>query len=148
MGIELRPGNVVFLDTAPLIYFWEKHDKYFGLMMRFFDSVYALNIQCIVSLITYIEVITYPSRIGDVRTAGKYRNYLVNSRNFQMAPLTLAVADRTPFYRNQYGLKTPDAIQLATADVLGADYVITNDREWRKVASPQVVLVGDLRGRS
>lgn len=46
--------------------------------------------------------------------------------------------------RAHHHLKTPDAIQLGTAVACGADYIITNDRDWRRIEEIQVVMVGDL----
>lgn len=46
--------------------------------------------------------------------------------------------------RAQYGLKTPDAIQWAAVRVCGADFFLTNDREFKKINDPRVVLIEDL----
>ncbi len=62
----------------------------------------------------------------------KCRDYLTNSKNVSLYPLNLLVADRAVSFRSRYNLKTPDAIQLATAKICGADYIITNDRSWKK----------------
>lgn len=145
MGITLQENQALFLDTAPLIYFWEKHERYYPAMASLFDEIYAKNVQCCVSLITYIEVVTFPLKQKQETIAAKYRNYLTNSRNFQLVPMDIAIADRTARLRSEFGLKTPDAIQLATADICGADYVLTNDKAWRKVGRPErIVLVEEL----
>jgi predicted nucleic acid-binding protein len=41
------------------------------------------------------------------------------------------------------GLRTPDAIQLATALHTRAEYLVTNDQELKAIAGPQVLLLGD-----
>jgi len=145
MGIILQENQAVFLDTAPLIYFWEKHTRYYPAIAALFDEIYAKNVQCCVSLITYIEVITFPMKQKQGNIAAKYRNYLTNSRNFQLVPMDISIADRTAWLRSEFGLRTPDAIQLATADICGADYILTNDKAWRKVDRPErIILVDDL----
>jgi predicted nucleic acid-binding protein len=46
--------------------------------------------------------------------------------------------------RALHGLRTPDAIQLATATICGADYFLTNDRKLSRVPGIEVVIVADL----
>ena len=147
MGLTLRKNMSVFLDTAPLIYFWEQHERYFPALAAFFDEVYDNDILCCVSLVTYIEIVTLPLKQGDRRLAFKYRNYLVNSANFQLAPFDLSIADTTARFRAEHRLRTPDAIQLATADACGVDYILTNDMAWKNIGMPgqgQIVLVEEL----
>ena len=86
-------------------------------------------------------VITYPIKVGNIKLAAKYRDYFTNSANLTLYPVNLLVAEKTAFYRAEYNLKTPDAIQLAVAEICGADYVITNDEKWEKVAELNVILV-------
>ncbi|MBU0482333.1 MAG: PIN domain-containing protein [Proteobacteria bacterium] len=144
MGLNLEKTTSVFLDTAPLIYFWEKNIRFYDRVAAFFDEIYAKEIQVTVSLITYIEVVTYPLKVGENKLAAKYRDYLTNSANFSLYPLNLLVADKTAEYRAVHQLRTPDAIQLATAEVCGADYVITNDVQWKKISGLNIVLVSEL----
>ena len=43
MGLDLKTGDIVFLDTAPFIYFFEQHPHHFPGLKRFFDRLYAAN---------------------------------------------------------------------------------------------------------
>ncbi len=144
MGLDLRIGQSVFIDTAPLIYFWEKHVEYFPKMKKLFDQVYDLNIQCVLSVISYIEITTLPIKQGNHALASKYREYLTNSTHFSVLSTNLIVADKAAHLRATYNLRTPDAIQLATAQVSDVDFVITNDKSWQKVDAPSIVQVGDI----
>ena len=36
MGIVLQTGNIVFLDTAPFVYFFEQHPIFFPYMEKFY----------------------------------------------------------------------------------------------------------------
>jgi len=40
MGLELKSDDIVFLDTAPFIYFFEKHPKYFPKLETMFGRLY------------------------------------------------------------------------------------------------------------
>ncbi|MCF6188583.1 MAG: PIN domain-containing protein [Desulfobulbaceae bacterium] len=144
MGVELQSDHILFLDTSPFIYFFERHPDYFPFMERFFDQVYSTSAQVITSMITYIELTTQPARIGEHQLVLKYRNYLAHSENISLFPLDLNIADQAVTLRAQYGFKTPDAIQLGTAIACGADYIVTNDREWKRFNAIPVILVEEL----
>jgi len=132
------------MDTAPFIYFFEEHPLYIEKLNNLFNSVYTMGIPLITSIVTYIEVLTHPEKTGAKKLAAKYRDSLTNSELVSIYPLNLQVADMTVNFRVKYGLKTPDAIQLATAVVCGADYIITNDREWKRVRDVRTVILSEL----
>jgi predicted nucleic acid-binding protein len=144
MRLQLKNGDSLFIDTAPLAYFWAKHDTYYDKMTALFDQVYALGIQCTVSLLTYTEVVNFPLKNRKPRLAAKYRDYLTNSSNINLYPFNLLVADKTAFFMAKYDLKMASATQLATAAICGADYVLTHNRDWQKVKSLRILTVGDL----
>jgi predicted nucleic acid-binding protein len=56
----------------------------------------------------------------------------------------LNIADHAVDLRAKHQFKTPDAIQLGTAVACGADYIITNNKDWRRFKEIQILLVSDL----
>lgn len=144
MGLTLKKDDLVFVDTAPFIYYFEKHSRYFPVMEDFFNQLYNTNAQMVTSLVTYIELTTQPVRQDDKQLARKYRDYLCYSENIALMPLDITIADEVVELRAQYGLKTPDAIQLGTARACGADWVLTNDRQWGQVEGLDIVQIDDL----
>jgi predicted nucleic acid-binding protein len=144
MGLDLSSNNIIFLDTAPFIYFFERHPDYFPALEMLFDRLYDVDAQAITSIITYIELTTFPARQGEKQLVRKYRDFLSNSENISIFSLDMDITDHVVEMRARYHFKTPDAIQLGTAIACGADYIITNDKDWRKVEEIQVLMVGDL----
>lgn len=144
MGLEIRPGDVIFLDTAPFIYFFERHPDFFPALASFFDRLYQNNAQAITSIVTYIELTTLPARKGKHRLVRKYRDYLSNAENISLFPLDMNIADTVVDLRARYGFKTPDAIQIGTAVSCGADAIITNDVAWCRFTETPIVMVSDL----
>lgn len=128
MGLTVRRDQTVFVDTVVFIYYFENNEVYAERLDRLFLSFADLNVQIVTSIITYVEVLTLPERTGNSRLAAKYRDYLTNSANLSVYPLSLQVADEAVRLRAKHDLRTPDAIQLATACVCGADAVLTNDK--------------------
>ena len=144
MGLDLKSGDIIFLDTAPFIYFFQQHPDYFLGLEMLFDRLYETDAQAITSIVTYIELTTHPARRGKNKLVRKYRDYLTNSENISLFPLDMDIADHVVEMRAKYHFKTPDAIQLGTAVACGADYIITNDKDWRRFEEIRVVMVRDL----
>jgi predicted nucleic acid-binding protein len=120
-------GTVVGLDTAPLIYFIEKHPTYLPLLLPFFEALDRGDIQVVTSTLTLTEVLVHPYRDGNQSLAEQYFHMLLNARNLRTVPLSPAIAAEAARIRAVYQLKTPDAIQLATAEEGGATAFLTND---------------------
>lgn len=120
-------GSVVGLDTAPLIYFIEKHPGYLPLLLPFFEALESGEIQVVTSTLTLTEVLVHPYRDGNRTMAEQYFQTLLNARNLRTIPLSPAIAAEAARLRAAYQLKTPDAIQLATAKEEGATAFLTND---------------------
>jgi len=62
-------------------------------------------------------------------------------------PPSLAIADRAAQLRAEYNLRTPDAIQAATALLEDADGLITNDAALRRVGGLEILLVDEIARR-
>ena len=145
MELKLSSLQQIFLDTSPFIYYFEENPKYVDALTELWDQVYQHHISVVTSFISYIELLTLPEREGDHRLASRYREALTNSDHISIYPLNFLGADATVRFREAYNMKTPDAIQLATAEICGAELVLTNDAEWKKVETMNVVLVSELK---
>lgn len=144
MGVTLTAGQKVFVDTAPLIYLVEDEGSRADKVAGFLDLSTRLGVLWVTSLVTYMEILVLPTRKGQRELAGKYRDFLTNSEQISLHPLDVCVADAAVELRARHGIKVPDAIQLATARVSGADIVLTNDRSWAAIPGPRVLCVDDL----
>lgn len=144
MGLVLHKGDIVFLDTAPFIYFFEQHPIFFPYMEKFFNDVSICEVEVITSIITFIEIVTLPARMGNQDLVEQYRTYFTRSSQVTLLPINLDIANEAIALRTQYTLKTPDAIQLGTAIAHSATYIITNDRQWKQLTHQNVLLVDEI----
>lgn len=71
MGLKLAAGMVVFVDAAPLIYYFERHEAHIAKLDHFFEGVTNEGVQLVTSMMTYIELLTGPAKSGDRRLALK-----------------------------------------------------------------------------
>ncbi len=144
MAINLDSYSMIFMDTAPFIYFFEDHPVYADPLEMLFRQVERGKQQIVTSLITYMEIITKPLKTGDTRLMEKYRAYFTFSKHLSLLPFTIQCAEETARIRCAYNLKTPDAIQVATALSYGADCIITNDDSWKKIKEIPVFYIDEL----
>ena len=135
-------GELVGLDTAPLIYFIEEHPAYLESMRYFFEAVDRGDFNVITSTVTLLEVLVQPFRHNNAELAEEYRDILLNSPNLSTVGISEIVAERAAKLRAEYDVRTPDAIQLALAIEEGASFFMTNDTRLPAV-SPLKLLVLD-----
>jgi predicted nucleic acid-binding protein len=62
-------------------------------------------------------------------------------RNYDRRPH--AISEKAAQLRAKHGLKTPDALQLATVIIHRADYSLTNDPNLKKVKEAKALVVDD-----
>ena len=140
MGIVNRFKNkVVFLDTSPLIYYIEGHSKYQESLQKVFRSNDLAEFQFITSTLTLLEVIVHPLKLNQQNLADQYENILTTSETIEIVELSTEIAKRSAQLRVDYNLKTPDAIQVATALEKNADYFFTNDKGLKKIREVEVI---------
>jgi predicted nucleic acid-binding protein len=145
MGLlELLKGNMVYLDTAPIIYYIEDIPPYADILEPFFQQIKSGTIQACTSTLTLAETLVIPYRKKDSALLGKFETLLTTSPDLTTLPLTLEIAKETAKIRAVFSsIKTPDAVQLATACVNGIDYFLTNDKNLKTFSPLQIVVLDD-----
>jgi predicted nucleic acid-binding protein len=141
---RLVKGKTVFLDTAPFIYFIEKNSRYHDLMKPVISLIDAQETRGVTSTITLLEVLVHPLRDGNKKLAERYKEILLSSNGLQTYEVSHEISERAALLRAKHGLRTPDAIQLATALISKADCFLTNDPALKKVKEVKVIVLDDL----
>jgi predicted nucleic acid-binding protein len=129
------------LDTAPLIYYLEEHPTYLPLVDPFFDALARGDLYAVTSTVTLIEVLTQPLRHGDATLAAQYRSLLVNNQGIGLRAVSVTIAEGAARLRATYTLRTPDAVQLATALDAGARAFLTNDARLAAIPDLRVLVL-------
>lgn len=146
MGIDeaIRNHRQIMCDTAPIIYFIEEHEVYGPVVDTFFGIIRdATEYRVFSSVITLTEVLTQPLKQSRNDIVEKYRDFLLNSRNFQLYPIDSIIAEKAAELRSRYSVKTPDAIQLAIGIENNATLFITNDKNLKNIAEIEVMVLED-----
>ena len=145
MVIQALTSKVVFLDTAPLIYFIEGSSEHQAVLAKLFNFNDRSGFSFITSTITLIEVLVKPLRENQMGLAQQYRTVLTTAVGIEVLDITTSIAEGAAQLRAKYNFRTPDAIQLATAIEAQADYFLTNDSRLKSVTEIAVLTVGDLQ---
>jgi predicted nucleic acid-binding protein len=140
---DLAAHAIIGVDTAPFIYLWERHSRYFTLSETLFRYLRRPQVKGITSVITLIEACVHPQRQGRLDLVQAYERSLLYSRQVQMLPVDVALARRAVVLRAQYNIHVPDALQIAAAIEAGATAFVTNDRRLTKVQEIHVLLFDD-----
>lgn len=132
----LPDGALVLVDSAPIIYVLE-HDARFAPRFRpLFERQEAGAIQFAVTTITISEVLTGPLKEGEEALAKRYRAVM---QSWRVVDLTADIAESAARFRASLGLRTADAIQVASAMAVNADALVTHDRDFSRVKNLRVL---------
>ncbi len=144
MVIEDLKNRIVFLDTAPLIYFIEGNSDY----QEKLEKVFNLNddglFKFITSSITLLEVLVKPLKDGETNIVEQYKTILANAEGIDIFDITSIIAVKAAEIRAKYNSRTPDALQIATAIERQADYFFTNDHRLKNITEIKVITIADL----
>ncbi|GAX38238.1 type II toxin-antitoxin system VapC family toxin [Nodularia sp. NIES-3585] len=143
--IELQ-GKVVGLDTAPLIYFIEENPNYLEVANAFFEAIFRGEFSVVTSVITISEVLVHPLRQGNAILAQQYHDILFNSQGLTTIEVSPIIAENAAKLRADHNLRTPDAIQMATAIHGGASFFLTNDARLPSLPGLTVLVLNQLIG--
>ena len=139
MGVE-RLG----LDSAPIIYYLEGNYDFHPRCVPFFDAISNGRVEAFTSTITLPETLVYPLRNNDKHRATAFRNLLLFTKGIFTTPLSVAIGERAARLRADYNLRTPDAVQLATALLTGCNAFLTNEIRLKCVSEIRIIVVIEL----
>ncbi len=143
--LDQLQGAIIGLDTVPLIYFIEKHPTYHPFIRPFFSALADGSFTAVTSTVTLAEVLVLPLRLEQLELVRHYREILLQSQHLTMYSLTPEIATKAAEIRAIHNLRTPDAIQLATAIQSGATFFLTNDLALQRYSDLQILIVENLR---
>lgn len=138
---SLLKHKVFALDTNCFIYHFEKHPVFSPLTEELF--LLLKKKEAITSSITLSELISKKEIFADRKKLTNYKIAFLSTPSLRVVEVDLKVAEYAAGFRIIYNLRLPDAIQIATALLGGADVFITNDERMKKVEEIKVLLLKD-----
>ncbi|MBF0159319.1 MAG: type II toxin-antitoxin system VapC family toxin [Magnetococcales bacterium] len=121
--------QLIYLDSCIVIYLVERHVRYFPLIRQALSSRAEAVLS--VSPLVMLEVLVRPVRQRNELLVTRFQRYLSTQRQLPLLdPIFTIALD----LRAHHGLKTPDALHLATAMHHGCTEFWTNDERLADVA--------------
>jgi predicted nucleic acid-binding protein len=139
----LRRHRRIALDTSVFIYQLENNPRYVRLTDRVFSWLEQPRGRGVTSTITMTELLVQPCRDGDRRRVDEFYGLLSTYPNLDWIAPTLDVADTAARLRATHGLRTPDALQAATAVQGTASGLITNDPVFKRLTGFETLVLDD-----
>lgn len=135
----LQQGDLVVVDSAPLIYLLDGHPAFAPRFEGLFEAYEHGVVRIALSTIAVAEVLAGPFKHGQEALAKRYEKVLAD---FELVPVSQDIAVTAARLRAGTGLRLPDALQAATALEIGAVALVTHDRDFSRLTGLRVI-VGD-----
>jgi predicted nucleic acid-binding protein len=140
----LKHHPVVGLDSSLFIYHLEDHPRYAPLTEIIFSAVEKGSVKGITSYLSLLEILVKPKTEGLLQAARDYEYFLTTFPNLTFFELGLDVARKASDLRASDRIKAPDAIQIATAIIHGANAFLTNDKIFDRVKGIEILILDKL----
>jgi predicted nucleic acid-binding protein len=144
MGGFLERHSKIGLDTSVFIFQVEENPKYLELVNPIFVWLEGPKARAVTSTITMLELLVQPYRLSDIDRVNRFYALLSTYPHLEWIVPTLEIADLAARLRAEYNLRTPDALQVATALACQATGFISNDTAFQRVSDLEVVILGEL----
>jgi predicted nucleic acid-binding protein len=139
-----KAHQVVGLDTMPFIYSMEARKPYIPFLRSVFYYIEKGFAKGITSIITLTEVLVKPLKDQNIRAIKDYKFLLTNFPNLKMVNIDPKVAEKGAELRATYGIRTPDALQVASAIENQATIFLSNDHKLKKIKEIEMVLIKEV----
>ncbi|HLN50457.1 MAG: type II toxin-antitoxin system VapC family toxin [Thermoplasmata archaeon] len=122
-------GPTVIVDTNVFVSARNRHEPGFASCRRLLDRIDQDEYRAIVSTVTVAEIRAgmVPEEVSTVWRA--MLTHLLTSANYRVAPMDAEIAEAAGGLRASSRLTLPDAVIVATGQLHGAAYLVTQDQE-------------------
>jgi len=142
--------GLIAIDSCVFIYAIEQHPELgapaTALLRRLDDP--SDDVHAVVSTLGLLEVLVHPLRLGRADLVDAYREILTAEGSaIALVPVTEEVAAQAAALRAAMPrLRTPDAIHAATALVMGAETLVTNDPALAGIPGLPLTMLHEMSG--
>ena len=139
----LEKYRIVGINTVAFIYHFEENEKYLPFTNVLFEMIENGKVRAVTSTITLMEILVKPKRDGNQKAANEYKFILQTFPNLEIRNIDAEVAERAAEIRAKYGVRPPDALQVAASLINNAEALITNDRELKKIREIETIVMDE-----
>ena len=133
--------KVVGLDTMLFIYSMEAKKAYIPLLSSIFYYIEKGLAKGVTSIITLTEILIKPIKDRNIEAVKDYKFLFNNFPNLKMVNIDPKTAEKGAELRAKYGIRTPDALQVASAIENQATIFLSNDYKLKKIREIETLLL-------
>ena len=141
----LKRHRRIALDTSIFIYYLEANPSYVDLAGEVFAWLERSPNTAVTSTLTMTELLVQPYRAANEPLVNQYYGLLSLFPHLEWVAPDLAIADTAARIRAHHRLRTPDALQVATAIRRGAAALLTNDSDIARIPEIEVGVLDRFR---
>ncbi len=134
----------LFLDSAPVVYYVERHPLFSPLLAPIFQAIDTGTLTAVTSPITLAECLIVPCRLGLTPLQQDFTDLICQGAHTEFVCIDPAIAQTAAALRAKYNLSLTDALQVASALAANCQAILTNDAGFRRVTELPILLVTDL----
>lgn len=138
---ELRKFHKVGMDSSILIYHLEDIEPYADLTEQIFAAIAQGSLTAILSTISVTELLVSPFTGGKQDRIEAFEQFLFSLPNMALIPPSYPITKEAARLRAKYGIRTPDALLIATAHHEKAEAFLTNDTRLRNIKSEGIAII-------
>lgn len=135
--------GLVYIDTNILIYSVERVEPYRTLLAPLWERAQVGDCEVVSSESIVIEALVKPLRDRNAALV-RFLTDMFDAAEIRLIPATRSHWENGARIRTDTGLKSADALHVATALEANCDLFITNDADFRRVEGLPTVVLSDL----
>jgi predicted nucleic acid-binding protein len=145
MGVaENLRGKRVYFDTNIFIYLLEGNNNLRLQIEALQEIIVAGEVSIFSSELAFTEMLPLVVRSKNDIAIRRVMQFLEEDRLFQLVPIDRIICIQAGVLRGETGMKTPDAIHVASAMSASCSHFLTNDTGIQLPKTIERVLFGDL----
>ncbi len=133
----------LFFDACTIIYLIESKEPFYSKVQKtlhHLGDTYP-DISITMSRLSILECLVHPLRNQDDAAVEQYRTFFTK-QDLHIIELAPEVVEKALWLRARYNLRTPDALQAASALELPGEFIfLTGDKSFKKVPELNVELL-------
>lgn len=142
--LVIEGSEKIGIDSMLFIYLLEDHPEFSDTVSSILKDVESGKMIGATSVITQLEILVKPKKDHNLPAIEAYKSILSDFPNLEIVPVDNEIADIASTLRADYGIKTPDAIQVATSIKEECSVFVTNDLALKKIKEIKVLTLKDM----
>lgn len=137
----LEKYPIIGIDTVAFIYHLEENRRYLPFTNVLFEMVENGAVRGVTSVVTMMEILVKPKQEKNEQAIEEYKFTLQTFPNLKIKHIDFDVAEKAAELRAVYGIKPPNALQIAASLDEGAKAFVTNDEKLKQVEEIEIIVM-------